>query len=180
MAKVTVIANTASVASDKRSHLLECALSVFLQYGYSQATMDKVAALAGSSKQTIYGMFGDKDGLFEAVFTELSARLLDHQSFVKKENASPEQHLTQIANQFFDVMEREEYLSFFRLVIAESGRFPNLAAAYVASVVEPSAKELEQYLLTQPGLKVKDPKASRESIPRRSGQFYFGTGSTAR
>jgi len=149
----------AIVGGDKRDHLLRCALSVFLQYGYSQATMDKVAALAGCSKQTIYGLFTDKAGLFEAVFTELSARLLKQQNFQKVEGLTPEEHLTQIAIRFFEVMEHEEYASFFRLVIAESGRFPTLAAVYVASVVEPSAKELESYLTNHPDLNIEDPKS---------------------
>ena len=157
--RITASAPIAVELTDKRSHLLRCALTVFLQYGYSQAAMDKVAALAGCSKQTIYGLFKDKAGLFEAVFTELSARLLEQQDFKQSENMSPEAYLTKIANQFFDVMEREEYASFFRLVIAESGRFPSLAAVYVSSVVEPSAKQLEIYLTARPELNIDDPKA---------------------
>ena len=121
--------------------------------------MDKVAALAGCSKQTIYGMFTDKSGLFQAVFTKLSADLLNQQNIQKDLELSPEQYLTQIANRFFDVMEREEYASFFRLVIAESGRFPSLAELYVASVVEPSAVELETYLSSHKDLRIEDPEA---------------------
>ena len=50
-----------------RRHILFAAKDVFLETGYERASMDTVAARAGTSKRSLYAHFESKDKLFLAV-----------------------------------------------------------------------------------------------------------------
>ena len=60
----------------KREQILQGATRVFLQHGYAGTSMDRVAAEAGVSKQTIYSHFQDKEGLFTALIERITTRQL--------------------------------------------------------------------------------------------------------
>lgn len=57
-----------------RQRLLDAATAEFAAHGIAGARVDRVAAAAGVNKAQMYGWFGSKDGLFDAVF----ARHLQH------------------------------------------------------------------------------------------------------
>ncbi|WP_279483798.1 helix-turn-helix domain containing protein [Aureimonas sp. SK2] len=60
-------ADPALRAERKKRQIMDGARRVFLDRGYSEASMDEVAASAGVSKGTVYKHFGGKEALFEAV-----------------------------------------------------------------------------------------------------------------
>jgi AcrR family transcriptional regulator len=66
-------------ASKKR--ILRAATAEFAAYGIAGARMDRVAAQAESSKERIYAYFGNKDALFDAVFSASVARTLEAVAF---------------------------------------------------------------------------------------------------
>ena len=47
--------------------ILECALEEFLEKGYTDASLRAIAEKAGTSTNSIYVRFGDKEGLFSAI-----------------------------------------------------------------------------------------------------------------
>ena len=49
-----------------RQQILESAVRVFAEKGFSGATVDEIAEAAAVNKQRIYAYFGSKQGLFEA------------------------------------------------------------------------------------------------------------------
>ena len=49
--------------------ILSCAMTEFLEKGYTDASLRDIAAKAGTTTGSIYTRFGDKEGLFEAVGT---------------------------------------------------------------------------------------------------------------
>ena len=51
-----------------RSRLIEAATADFATYGIAGARVDRIAANAGVNKAQLYAYFGDKLGLFDAVF----------------------------------------------------------------------------------------------------------------
>lgn len=55
--------------------LLEAAHAEFAEYGIAGARVDRIAANAGCNKERIYGHFGNKEALFDAVLTEAIAQL---------------------------------------------------------------------------------------------------------
>ncbi|MDA0565880.1 TetR family transcriptional regulator [Streptomonospora sp. S1-112] len=56
-------------AEATRARLLAAARREFAAYGIAGARVDRIAAEANSNKAQIYHYFGNKDGLFDAVFT---------------------------------------------------------------------------------------------------------------
>lgn len=57
----------------KRQQILEAAVKVFEERGYSDATVDSVAAEAGVAKGSVYNYFSSKQDLYTAVFTKSMA-----------------------------------------------------------------------------------------------------------
>lgn len=53
-----------------RAALLEAARGEFAAYGVAGARVDRIAERAGVNKERIYGHFGSKEKLFDAVITE--------------------------------------------------------------------------------------------------------------
>lgn len=60
-----------------RRRILGAATKVFLERGFSGATLDDIAAAAGFSKGAVYSNFDDKDALFLALVDEEFAWRLD-------------------------------------------------------------------------------------------------------
>ncbi len=52
---------------NKRTHLIDNAIGLFIQHGIVSVTMDEVAGAAGMSKKTLYQHFANKGILVEAV-----------------------------------------------------------------------------------------------------------------
>jgi AcrR family transcriptional regulator len=60
-----------------RRRLLDAAASEFARYGIAGARVDRIAAAAPANKAQIYAWFSSKDGLFDAVFAEHLALIVD-------------------------------------------------------------------------------------------------------
>lgn len=60
-----------------RQRLLDAATAEFATYGIAGARVDRIAEAAGVNKAQMYGWFGSKDGLFEAVFALHLDRIVD-------------------------------------------------------------------------------------------------------
>ncbi|MFB2537684.1 MULTISPECIES: TetR/AcrR family transcriptional regulator [unclassified Acinetobacter] len=50
--------------------LLDVATELFIQHGYEHVSLDQIVEVAGGSKATIYKYFGNKQGLFFAIFQQ--------------------------------------------------------------------------------------------------------------
>ena len=59
-------------AEATRRRLLDAAATEFAEYGIAGARVDRIAAAARSNKAQIYHYFTNKDGLFDAVMSELA------------------------------------------------------------------------------------------------------------
>lgn len=146
-----------AAAGEKSEKILQGAMQEFLAHGYAGTSMDKVAKAGGVSKATVYSYFQDKEGLFAALVQRL-ARKKVHFIVLDEE---PAVALRFVATTILDQATQEpEYLNFVRLVIAESGRFPQLAQTFVRNLAKPGIERLTQYLASHPELKLPDPEAA--------------------
>ncbi|HEY0278871.1 MAG TPA: TetR family transcriptional regulator [Solirubrobacterales bacterium] len=55
-------------AEATKRRILDAATAEFAAHGIAGARVDRIAAAAGANKSLIYAYFGNKDGLFDAVF----------------------------------------------------------------------------------------------------------------
>ena len=60
-----------------KQRLLTAATVEFAAYGIAGARVDRIAAAAQVNKAQMYGWFGSKDGLFDAVFSQHLDRIVD-------------------------------------------------------------------------------------------------------
>jgi TetR/AcrR family transcriptional repressor of mexJK operon len=104
----------------REAEILATALAVFLRTGFGAATVDELAAAAKVTKRTLYSYFGDKDGLFAAMVTDLAVT-------VSLDAASDRGTLETLAARIVFRVHSDELVGLHRLVIAESNRFPELA-----------------------------------------------------
>src|SRR5690625_681308 len=66
-------ADTAA-GSSTRDRLLAAAREEFAAHGIAGARVDRIARVAGANKERIYGYFGSKENLFQAVIAEAKAQ----------------------------------------------------------------------------------------------------------
>lgn len=153
-------------ASPKAMHVLNVAKQVFMQQGYEGASMDGIASEAGVSKATVYSHFKDKSGLYRAIVTELSSQKREAKLqilFNEENRMNLEQGLSFLANDVlcsFSEEGDEERISFLRMTIGESERFPELAKSFVESVFLPLRSAIAEYIKTASKGKIKDPDSA--------------------
>ena len=152
------------LSAEKAGAILEGAMNEFLAHGYAATSMDKVAAAAGVSKATVYSHFQDKEGLFTALIQQLVREkfstifsLQDSQL----SQAEPSIVLRSLATNMLNTATSDpQFVAFMRLIIGESGRFPELARAYVHNIAQPGITVLSQYLASRSELKLPDSEAT--------------------
>jgi AcrR family transcriptional regulator len=120
----------------KERAILDAALDVFAESGFAPARLEEVAARAGVAKGTIYLYFPSKQALFEALIrTGIGAPI----EAAGAEAAALDLPFEAVVRGLFARMRREILATrrkeIIRLVIAESGRFPELAEFYYREVV---------------------------------------------
>jgi TetR/AcrR family transcriptional regulator, mexJK operon transcriptional repressor len=128
---------------DKRNAIVGAAKRVFLRHGYTDASVDAIAAEAGVSKQTIYNHFGDKEQLFRTVIqtaqtdAEAEARgaVVDDPGLTLLEQFLGESEdldrdLRTFAQRSARFALREDIAALRRLVVAEAPHHPELLAEW--------------------------------------------------
>lgn len=111
---------TAAERRAREREILSASLGVFLRSGFGDATVDELAAAAKVTKRTLYAYFGDKDALFAAMVKDLAVT-------VSLDTASDHGNLSSLAGRIVFRVHSDELVGLHRLVIAEAGRFPELA-----------------------------------------------------
>jgi AcrR family transcriptional regulator len=125
------------VRSDEATrHLIaEAARAVFIACGYSAANMDQVAKTAAVSKKTLYRLFPTKAELFRASLADRIDSFilgLDEERVAK---LPAEGALVRILTEYGRLTLAADTTALQKLVLAESDRFPELAADFYRGAV---------------------------------------------
>jgi TetR/AcrR family transcriptional regulator, mexJK operon transcriptional repressor len=127
----------------KREQILSAAERVFFAQGFSAATIERIAADAGVSKVTVYGHFGDKETLFEAVVTREAAQIEAAVAQLVTPESSIEQSLINLGEVFIGFVLSPRIINFDRLIMAEAVKNPTLAKRFMAAGPRQIARLLE-------------------------------------
>lgn len=130
----------------RREKLLTAAREVFLRNGFEGATLDQVIARAGGSRATLYEQFGGKEGLFAAIVAEICDDIQAPITGGLGSDRDPGTALHAFAMRFITRLLEPESLALYRLVVAESRRFPKLGARVFAAGPERGTQALAEYL----------------------------------
>ena len=114
----------------KVQQVLEGAREVFLRDGFEGASVDAIAKEAGVSKATLYNYFADKRVLFLNVGKAECVRQSDMSMCGMDRDASAAEVLTQAGTAMQEFITSEFGQRIFRICVAESERFPELAREF--------------------------------------------------
>jgi TetR/AcrR family transcriptional regulator of autoinduction and epiphytic fitness len=155
------VVHSPTVLNDKAIQILQGAMQEFLQNGYVGTSMDKVAATAGVSKPTVYSYFQDKEGLFQALVKYVAQTRCQQVMGQGNLQGNPAEVIRRLASTAIaSELEDVDYHNFVRLVAGESGRFPQLAQAFVENLTQPAIAALTAYFTDHPELDLPDPEAA--------------------
>jgi AcrR family transcriptional regulator len=127
-------------------HILLAAKDVFLETGYERASMDAVAALAGTSKRSLYAHFESKDNLFLAVLGHVRELYLGRLRTPEVYADDPVTAVTLFCGRFLQLMVWEAQARTCRLCIAEAEKLPAASATYFDAVFASTHERLSDYL----------------------------------
>jgi TetR/AcrR family transcriptional regulator, regulator of autoinduction and epiphytic fitness len=145
---------------DKPRQILQGAMQEFLARGYAAASMDRVAAAAGVSKATIYSHFGDKEHLFKTLVEQMARERMQEIMGLLDRSLEPRLALRQlIQSALQDCCDNSEFHDFKRVLVGESGRFPELAKTFITHLTKPGIEALTDYLRSCPEFDFPDPEA---------------------
>lgn len=114
----------------RRRAFLEAATAVFLKKGYANATLDDVIARSGGSRQTLYALFGGKQGLFEALVAERSDKIFAPFRAEGLLDRPPDEVLVEVGTRFLETVTTPDALGVYRLVVAEGVFMRELAERF--------------------------------------------------
>ena len=164
MNKIKTKNSERSKSEAKTEAILKGAMKEFLKGGYAATSMDRVAKSAKVSKATVYSHFGDKESLFNAVMQDLAQdkfQTVMGLNELQSLNEDPQEVLSAMATRMLNNTKSDRnFHNFIRIVIGESGRFPELAQAYVNNLAKPAIETLTQYFKSHPELEIEDPEAT--------------------
>lgn len=128
---------------DRPGDLLAAALVEFTERGYAATRLDDVATRAGVSKGTLYLYYPGKEALFKAVIRESIIPLLsDYERTVAGAEGSAAMLLEGFFRDWWLYFGSTQLAGLCKLIVAESGNFPDVARFFQREVVEPEERLL--------------------------------------
>jgi AcrR family transcriptional regulator len=141
-----ILSPPAKVGRDgKRDAILKIAFEAFLTDGYAATSMSAIAAKVGGSKATLYNYFASKEELFTAVTAEKCQDMHQLLFETELEHGNFRTSLTRFGERFLRLALSEEKIAVFRLITAETARFPELGRAFYQSGPLRGKEILAQY-----------------------------------
>ncbi|MEM6657996.1 MAG: TetR/AcrR family transcriptional regulator [Pseudomonadota bacterium] len=130
----------------KFDQVLRGAREVFMADGFEGASVDDIARAAGVSKATLYSYFPDKRLLFVEV-AQTECDLMAERVISMVDMDKPAREVLMItAKQLTAFLLSDFTQQVFRICVAESDRFPELARAYYESGPRKGQCHLAEYL----------------------------------
>lgn len=119
------------------AELLAAALDVFVERGFAAARMDDIARRAGVSKGTVFLYYESKQALFRAVVQEaVLPHLAAGEALLEQGGDDPAELLRALLLRYWQVLGDPRVGGIPKLVMAEAGNFPEIAAFYHEQVVQ--------------------------------------------
>jgi AcrR family transcriptional regulator len=130
---------------ERRAAIVAVAQRLFLEQGYAATTMSAVAEAMGGSKATLWAHFASKEALFAAVADAMVSGFAERMDELLGGKRFSIPGLRDFCQRFFERLLSPESTTLFRMIIAESDRFPELGEMFFVRGPEQTASKLERY-----------------------------------
>jgi AcrR family transcriptional regulator len=139
---VTALSAEASTRWTRRkqarpSEILDAALIVFAERGYAGARMEDIARRAGVTKGTIYLYFDNKEAVFKTLVRDsIGATLASVAANARHFQGSAKNLLRFALTAMAQMLTTSDRVVLPKIIIAESGNFPELARFYREEIID--------------------------------------------
>lgn len=147
----------------KQDLIIEAATKVFLQEGFDGASMEEIAKSAGVAKQTLYGYFAGKDSLFLAIIERQREEVFGDLPEAKDGSKNIGEYLICLGDRFSEMLFDKDTLELYRLVVAETPRFPEIGKLYFEEGPRTGVERVAQFLNRQ-GIKASSAQIMSEQF----------------
>ena len=141
--------NLTSKGEKRREAIIQTALQLFCENGYEKTSLEMIIAQAGGSRRMIYSEFGGKEGLLQAVLADCSDLLSKPLRTIILADEAIDQSLENIGVALVTNLLAPERVSFYRMLIRESPRFPEFGLQFLKMGPSMSYQLLGDYFNTQ-------------------------------
>ena len=115
----------------RRQAFLKAARAVFLEHGYEAASVNEIVRRAGGSLATLYAQYGNKEGMFLAVAEDQHERFVAEIMPQGVDDLPLAEGLQLMGEQLLAALLTEDNLAFYRIVVGEGRKFPQLLQRYL-------------------------------------------------
>ncbi len=119
---------------------------LFLESGFTDTTMQRVATQAGASKETLYRLFVSKEDLFAQVVGNRARRLMVRLDTALEPPNAMVDVLRDLGTNLLEGLMSADGLSLMRIVVAETSRNPALGQIFYAAGPGWALKRLTDFL----------------------------------
>lgn len=121
---------------ERPAQIIEAALTLFAERGFSATRLDDVAAQAGIAKGTLYLYFSSKEALMEAVVRRYVVPKLEQgEHLLAHYQGTASELLRELLRRWWADLDEGPEASVLKLIVSESGNFPDLTRFFVNTVV---------------------------------------------
>lgn len=148
---------------EKRMQILHHASELLLAQGYNNTSMDAVAKASGVSKQTVYSHFNNKDALYNAIIETKCMMYQIDESSICTNTQTLENILTDIGVRFIQLLNDENVIAMYNVVIGESKHDAHVAQLFYDAGPLQSVKLVTKLLHEHPQSNLPLPQANEAS-----------------
>lgn len=156
------------LSEKKREDILDAASRLFLDKGYGNVSMDEVAQKANVSKRTVYNHFASKEILFGEI-VRLTWDGIAQPLLILDDKDDIRNILKSYTLNALTMLRSEKFSKMLRLVIGESGNFPELSSLYSEHGVKTILSSIEEYFIA-----LNDKGKLKIPEPALAAQQYVG------
>jgi len=129
----------------RRDAILEAGRELFLDRGYSATSLSAVVRRSGGSMTTLYELFGNKRGLFEAILRELAEEMLAPLCSTAVA-PDPRRGLETFGRRYLEAILEPRMIGLYRMMLFEAPRTAELRELFLSRPGGPVQRALAGYL----------------------------------
>tara|TARA_B100000674_G_scaffold2439_1_gene2104 strand:- start:19525 stop:20166 length:642 start_codon:yes stop_codon:yes gene_type:complete len=136
----------------RREAMIEAARELFCEHGLAGTTLEMITAEAGGSRRTIYELFGNKDGVFEAVIRDCTGRVTSMLADLDLAQKPLRDALIEFGETLMTMLTTSDTIRYLRLYLSEVPRFPHLGKVFYESGLMTGRRIITDYFENQMAL----------------------------
>lgn len=154
---------------DRRQAIVDAARRSFLDDGYAATSMSGLLKTLGGSKATLWRYFRSKEELFTAVIEDVTVERRREMEEALATSPDVETTLALFCRSFMEKTSHPDAIGAWRMIVGESGRFPELGRIFYETAAGRVEKALTDYLAAQ-----KEAGVLQGEEPRNMAQSLLG------